>query len=379
MARFVAGLCAAVLLMLGETLASACPFCTAVEPTLTQRREAGAVVALAELLKSDGQGRIYNLIRVTQGADRLKDTAKLRLPADKSVKAGGLALLLSEPAGDGATESAESNWTAIPLTEVAVPYVFKAPSLRMPTSERLRYFAPFLEHADPLIAEDAWREFGHAPYDAVAKVVDALPLAKMRDWLVDRSIPQQRQGFYGLALGLARDDAQRSEHAQFLREVIDRPADDFRAGFDGVLGGYLIAAGEPSLDLIEERYLTSPEAAVGDVRHAMTALRFYHEYGREIPQERLAAALRHTLARPEFAAIAIADLSRWQDWDSLEAVAELFDRPGYEAPATRRAIAAFVLNCPGKAAQKEAARLRDVAPQVVADAEQYLLGGATDK
>lgn len=360
-------------------LAEGCPFCTAVEPTLTQRREAAAVVALAELRESGEEGRTYRFVRITKGSDRLADRESLRLPADKSAKPGGLALLLLESAGEGGADQADADWAAIPLSEIAVPYVFKAPSLREPTRERLRYFAPFLEHADQLVAEDAWREFGHAPYDAVAEVVDLLPLAKMKTWLVDANIPQHRQGFYGLALGLARNDKERGENARFLRTCIERPANDFRAGFDGVLGGYLIAAGEPALKLIEERYLANPQSANGDVRHAMTALRFYHEYGHKIPPDRLAVALRHTLSRPEFAAAAIADLSRWEDWDSLPSVVELFGRPGYEAPATRRAIAAFVLRCPGPAAQKEAARLRELAPQVVAEAEQFLLDGATDQ
>ncbi|HEV7222256.1 MAG TPA: hypothetical protein VGN42_06100, partial [Pirellulales bacterium] len=75
------------------------------------------------------------------------------------------------------------------------------------------------------------------------------------------------------------------------------------------MGGYLMAAGEPALELIEHKYLADPRAASGDVRHAMTALRFYHEYGREIPAERLARALRKLLVRQEFAAAAIVDLA----------------------------------------------------------------------
>ena len=73
----------------------------------------------------------------------------------------------------------------------------------MPAHERLRYFAEFLEHADPLVAEDAYLEFGHAPFDEVARMADLLPAAKLRAWLVDPGVPQTRKGFYGLAIGLS--------------------------------------------------------------------------------------------------------------------------------------------------------------------------------
>ena len=74
-----------------------------------------------------------------------------------------------------------------------------------------------------------------------------------------------------------------------------------RAGFDGVLGGYLMLTGERGLRQIESRYLQTPQAAGGDVRHALTALRFYHEYGKQIPEARLRQALVPLVDRPEFA------------------------------------------------------------------------------
>ena len=46
-----------------------------------------------------------------------------------------------------------------------------------------------LEHANALVAEDAYREFGNAPYDVVALVADRLPYAAMRRWIVDPRIP----------------------------------------------------------------------------------------------------------------------------------------------------------------------------------------------
>ena len=93
----------------------------------------------------------------------------------------------------------------------------------MPAASRLSYFAKYLEHANRLIAEDAYLEFGSASYDEVRQVADQLPFASMRRFLVDANIPEERKGFYGLALGLATKDADRQANEKLLRQMIDAP------------------------------------------------------------------------------------------------------------------------------------------------------------
>ena len=358
--------------------AAACPFCTALKPTLCQRRESAQFVALGELQKHSGDAAEFLLHDVRKGAGRLKrgESAKLLVKVKQS--AGTLVLLFGE--GAAGDPPARLRWTAQPVNETSYAYFARAPSLRKSAPERLAYFAPRLEHADPLVAEDAWQEFGHAPYDDVAKVADRLSASRLRAWLVDEGVPQTRKGFYGMALGIAGPlSADGLDNAAFLRSLILRPADDFRAGFDGVLAGYLLATGQQGLTLIEDRYLANPKAAVGDVRHAMSALRFYHESGREIPARRLAEALRHALARPEFAAEAITDLARWRDWDALPLVAPLYDRKGFTDSDIRRAIVGYLLVCPRPRAAERLAELRRRDPEGIAAAEKALTALGTAK
>jgi hypothetical protein len=189
---------------------------------------------------------------------------------------------------------------------------------------------------------------------------------------VDGGVPEARKGFYGLALGLARTPEAQAAHAAVLRRVIETPDDDFRSGFDGVLGGWLLLTGTSGLELVESCYLANPKAAEGDVRHALAALRFYREYGREIPLARLCAAMRKLLARPSVAEAATIDLARWQDWGALDTIAGLYTKPGYEAPAVRRAIVGYLLACPEPAAREALVRLRGLDPAGVASAEEVL-------
>src|SRR6185295_19585956 len=195
---------------------------------------------------------------------------------------------------------------------------------------------------------------------------------RLRRWIVDEKVPQTRKGFYGLALGLANGVDDRRKNAEVLHGLILAPASDFRAGFDGVLGGYLLLEGKPGLKLIRDRYLANKDAADGDVRHALTALRFYHEFGRDIPAEQLLSAVRLLLVRPEFADGVVVDLARWQDWSVVQRVADMYGPKEFNSPSIRRAIVGYLTACPNKDAAIQLARLKQTDPTGVAEAERAL-------
>ena len=345
--------------------ASACPFCTAVAPSLAQERDSDDIVALAEVVDISGKPYRFNLHRVIKGAEDLTDPKTLSANLSIAVKQGSLVILF------GNRQESTIDWTAVEVNEASAAYFVHAPPLRELEADRLEYFAPFLEHADSTIAEDAYREFGRAHLDAVKKVVDRIPNDRVREWLTSPAVPESRKGFYGLLLGLAREERDRTANAELLKSLILADADDFRSGFDGLLGGYLLLTGADGLTLLEQRYFANPKAAVGDVRHAMTALRFFQEYGREIPPEKLAAALAQVLVRPEFAQAAITDLARWQRWEFVDRIADLYDA-STSTSEIRRAIIGYLRACPNAPAETRLTQLRAKDPTGVTAAEEVL-------
>jgi hypothetical protein len=378
------------LLLAISATAFGCPFCTALEPTLASRRESAAVVALGEVRGIEGRKLDVRLHRTLKGEKLLAGQDSIVVPAAGTLKVGTLLLVfgdLVETEADEkgnletqavATKGESLRFAAVPVSETSYAYFAQAPDLRKTAPERLRYFARFLEHADPTIAGDAYQEFAHASFGDVAQAADALPGDKLIGWLASERVPPARKGFYALALSFNETEPLRRFHADVLFKMILAPSDDFRAGFDGVIGGYLLLRGASGLDQIDELYLSNPKAADGDVRHALAALRFYREFGDEIPRERLAKALRHVLARPEFADAVVTDLARWKDWSALDEIAGLYTQDAYAQPAVRRAIVGYLLACPEAAAAVQLKRLRGIDPQGVAAAEQVLsaLGGS---
>ncbi|MBI1903451.1 MAG: hypothetical protein HYS13_20300 [Planctomycetia bacterium] len=352
----------------------ACPFCSAYKPTLSQDRESAAVVALAEVTSRADATLKVRVHHVASGKSRMAGVASLAIESDLEARPGALVLLLAEAPDDGKLQ-----WTAFRASELSFAYLLKAPSLRTDQAERLKYFAKYLEHADPAIAEDAYLEFAHAPFDVVAKTADSLDGEKLRAWLADEAVPAERKGLYGLALGLVGPPEKRAENAKFLRKLVEAPGTDFQAGWDGIIGGFLVADGEAALKTLEELYLAKPDAAVGHVRHAMTALRFYREFGRDIPPERLAQATRRLVERPAFAALAIADLARLEDWDSVDAVAALFGRKDFDDVQTKKAVVFFLLACPRPEARTRLAAIRQRDEKFVAAAERQFGQSDQDK
>ncbi|MBA4020576.1 MAG: hypothetical protein C0483_25745 [Pirellula sp.] len=360
----------AVFLLLSPTaLLHACPFCNAVQPSFAERRADADALLLAEAV---GDGT-FAVRQVFDGAARLGKPTTIEAD-DSDLPEGQLVLLLGRYDADAASEP--WNWLSEPVDEASLAYYVRAPSVKLPSAERLRYFVKYLEHADADIAEDAFREFGRAPFEAVAAVADGLPYAKMRAWLVDAAVPGERKGFYGMALGLAPSGAERDADRALLRQTVVAPAGEFRAGFDGILGGYLLVDGTAALDLIDERILRNPQAAEGDVRHAQAALRFYLQYGREVPEARLIASVASLLDRPATAPGALQDLTRRRAWGYTARAEALFLQSSGDDPALDRAVVGYLLLCPDVSAAAALRKLKSAAPERTAAALRHaeLLG-----
>jgi hypothetical protein len=193
--------------------------------------------------------------------------------------------------------------------------------------------------------------------------------ARLRAWVREPGIDPARRGFYGLALGLVaattNDAETRRVAIETLRDAAAAPADDFRAGFDGILGGLLVADGEAGLDWIEGRGLLDAAAARArplDQKHLLAALRFAWEcLAGTVPRPRIVAATRALVPSPVVAADAAIDLARYEAWDAADDVAALWDGLGRDDPLVRRAVAGYLAACPTPAGRwhLEAIRARD--------------------
>ena len=357
------------------TVSPGCPFCGIVDVPLAQRRDAAESVAIGEAagpLQPPADGRLVQPLRIQQVVRkprRFDASVGTVVTAEVAGAVQGTALLLgrmAEPEDGG-------RWRAIAADETLLGHVLEAPSVATPAAARLEWFARRLWHPDPRIAADALAEFAAAPYAAVVAAAGALDAERLRAAVGDPGGSQGRRGFFGLALGIvaARTGSpeERAACLQSLHAAIEAPADDFRAGFDGILAGELVAEGEKGLAYLRDRGFCSPAARPIDQRHLLAALRFaWENLAEQIPGRSVAGATLDLARSPAVAADSIIDLARYGAWEGLESVAAAWHTVGADDPQVRRAVAGYLSACPLPEAREQIASLASKDPQQWAEA-----------
>ncbi len=375
----------------GAQAALACPFCPGVSLTLSEQLSQADAVVLVQWVegtkpKDTDAGRtvykVTRIVRAPQGA--VKNNQRVVLTRYRRGQPGDLFLL-------SGTQAQAIEWNRpLEVTETSFNYIVQSPSTEVASQKRLAYFLKFLEFPNELVSNDAFAEFGNAPYKDIAAIRDKMPVEKVRKWALNKETSPTRLGLYGLMLGLCGKE----KDAPAMKAKIGEKTDEFRLGVDGLMSGYLLLTGAEGLKFIEESKLKDKTVAFSDTYAAMQALRFIWTYGDgAIEKERLRASMRLLLDRPELTDLVIADLARWKDWSVQERLMTLYGADEYNIPSIKRAIVRYMLVCSkdvpkkedskketsvdaelpehAKAAKKHLAMLRKKDPKTVKDSERF--------
>ena len=166
--------------------AYACPFCSAVSQTLSQELDGVDVSVIARLvslppeadLESDDPAG-FDLDDPDSGTAEFEVVEAIR--GDDAPAKGDIIravyfgsneqkknFLIHGIAGE------KIDWTTpLPLTDRGIEYIKTLGTLPEKGADRLAFFLNHLEDKDPLLAQDAYDEFGRAPYEEVVHRCDA--------------------------------------------------------------------------------------------------------------------------------------------------------------------------------------------------------------
>jgi hypothetical protein len=373
-------------LLLPAAAVAECPFCPSVTLTMAEQvAQADAVVlvewksAAAADNKNKSGNTDYEIVQAVR--DPLKSLVKgqtVSIAGYRVGRAGDLSLLLG-------SKGMKIDWAPpIEVTETVFNYIVQAPSPEVPTEKRLEYFLKFLEYPDPTISADAFSEIANAEYKHIVLLTPKLPREKLRKWLSSKDLPEVRLGLYGLLLGLCGKE----EDLALMESKIAEPGSPqaIRMGIDGVIGGYLLLAGDKGLEFVEKKKLADRSVPFSETYSAMKALEFMWTFGEgKVTPDKLKAAMRIVLDRPELADLVIADLARWKDWSVMDRVVALFGEPQYDIPSIRRAVVRYLYACTKDlvkdkpegphvaAAKKRIEEIRQRDPKTVKDVERFSL------
>ncbi len=408
---------------LGLQGAHGCPFCSAVSQTLSQEIAGADAAVIARLIKLPSEAdansaldlddpdsgtaefEVLEIIRSKDLADKAPskgDTIKTVYFGNKDQKK---IFMVTGIAGK------RIDWTTpLPLTEKSVEYIKSLDTLPEKGAERLAFFLDYLEHEDPLLAQDAYDEFGRAPYDEVIAVGDQIDRPQLLGWIEDAQVGPTRRRLYLTMLGICGKDEDiaflesllRYDYKQMkpglaamqaimaqagpafgssvLNEMVKADVRRKQQCLDALVAAYLKLKGPEGLPLIEERFLANPAAEYTHVYAAVMALRFHGEETDSLPRERLLQSVRKVLGNPDIADQVIPDLARWEDWSVMDQLVTMF-KESEENGWVRQPVVSYLLAATdqppeisdrAKAALKE---LEELDPQGVKRAKSYMAFG----
>ncbi len=416
---------------------SACPFCNATSQTLSEEIQSADVAVLAEGIDfGDSAGSATNpnpgepgasetkkaspniaseidsgsgmatfrILQALRGKEKLGTTGQLQVVyfGDPQPSKNFLITGISN-AGMGAVAGGEEiepgkpriDWsTPLPLSKEGVEYIKQLIPLPAKGAERLLFFMAYLEHEDPLLAQDAYDEFARAPYAMILELGDRMDRKQLVDWINDPQVGPTRRRLYLTMLGVCGQ----AEDVNMLESLLQHDYRQVQPGvaamvsFAGLAGSamglpivdelvkaesrrkkqcldalvacYLKLKGPAGMALVDRQFLRNPTAEYTHVYATIMALRFHGEETDVIPRERLLQSLRLVLDNAEIADQVIPDLTRWEDWEIMDKLITMFKTSEVDGWIRQPVISYLVV------ASEQSGDVGDRAKQALTELEQ---------
>lgn len=359
--------------------AEACPFCTAVAQTFTEEIATSDVAIVARLLKApvapdavDNQTELpkatFEVIDILRGEEHMSKVVEVETIYFGKAKVGTMFMVIG-------VDPPTLRWsTPLQLTRAGRQYLKNVMKLSpdykatdKAYAERLIFFHEYLEHADDMLARDAYDEFARAPYGAVRGIKDRLDHDRLVGWLQDTSIAPNRRRLYFTLLGIAGTE----NDIELLERMLQSEDRKQRAGLDALIGCYITLKGKDALPLIEDLFLKNEACEYADTYAAIMALRFHGTEGGIVTRQEVLASLRCMLERPKVADLIIPDLARWEDWESMPRLVRLFKEADDKSSWVRVPVINYLRACPLPKAKEYIAELEKIDPVAVKRARTY--------
>ncbi|QDU22766.1 hypothetical protein [Urbifossiella limnaea] len=236
-------------------------------------------------------------------------------------------------------------------------------------AKQLGFFFRRLDHAQPVVAADAFLEFAKAADADILKAAPAFDRAKLRTLIAAPATPTERLGVFAFLLGScgAADDA------AFLAALLtaNPPAERTSAAFGGLLAGYILLKPQDGW-AFAATVLADERRGYGDRLSAVNTVRFFQATRPAESKPNVLRCCAALLPCGDLADQAVEDLRRWGYWELTADVLAQFPKPTHAAPIVRRAIVRYALTCPNDDARRFVAALRQSDPRLVADVEEML-------
>lgn len=348
----------------------ACPFCSAAQQTFSEELDSSDVAVLAVEVreKKPAGGKVddkvtFHITHVIKGEKHLGKNRTIKvLYFGKQPEGTTFYLVANDPA--------MLNWsTPIALTERSTKYLGQLLTLPKEGPKRLEFFQQYLEDPEEMLARDAYDEFAKSPYDAVQAMGPKMNHDQLVAWISDGKIPASRRRLYLTMLGVCgtKDDI------ALLEKMIKSGERESKFVLDALISSYLVLRGPDGMDVVEAQFLKNPKAEYTDIWSTIQALRVMGQISNRVPKDRLVKGFRHMLDRPQLADLVIPDLSRWEDWESMDRLVTLFKNAEKDGGSfVRVPVLRYLMACPKPKAKEYLKELAALDPDAMKRASTFL-------
>ena len=401
----------------------ACPFCTVTSQTISEELDSAVVAVIARVsetakpfdpsvspdqLSPDSGTAKFEVLEILRGADKHPELKELRVVFFGEDDPNKVYLISGIDAGIPPADATQvADWTTpLPLTPRGVEYVKKLETLPKKGADRLAFFQEYFEDEEPLLAQDAYDEFARSPYADVIALKDRMDREQLLAWVADAEVGPTRRRLYLTMLGICgrpedtdqletmiKYNFQQTEPAlsalvsvmgvqgtslgaPLAAELVRADVRRQQQCLDALIAAYLKLKGPAGLPLINEQFLANPDAEYTHVYATIMALRFHGEETDVLPREDLLNSMRLVLDNPEAADLILPDLTRWEDWEMLDRLVEMF-KEADEDSWIRDPVISYVLVASeqpgdvGNRATKALEELEEIDPKGVKRARTY--------
>jgi hypothetical protein len=254
-----------------------------------------------------------------------------------------------------------------PVSPALVEYLCGALALN-PTdaSKRFAYLGRFLDHPDPEVAGDAFREFAQAGDVDIAVAARQLDPAKLRKLLTDPQTPPDRLTLFAYLLGGCGS----AGDADLLARLIRASDDRFARAIGGLLAGYTQLRPDEGWRTLHG-ILSDPQQPFARRLAALSTVRFFYR-SQPMSRPRALQVVGILVPQGDLCDLAVEDLRQWREWGLTTDVLAQYGKKSHAAPMVRRAIARYALSCPRPEAKQFVDQLRRMDWQLVKDVEDAM-------
>jgi hypothetical protein len=358
--------------------ASACPFCSASQMTLSEELKTNDACVVIKLVHRppeqpadapiEASQCTFEVVEALKGEEHLARLSDGKKPYQIKILYFGDQPLGTNFLAYGIDPTNLAWGTPTLLSETALAYVRKLPKLPDAGAERLVFFQDYFENSDALLASDAYDEFAKAPYSELIAIKDKMPREKLVKWIGDKNVSTSRRRLYLCMLSVCG----KPEDIVMLERLIRSEDRQTRTALDAMIGSYLTLKGPAGMPLVEDLFLKNADAEYTDTYSAIMALRFIGTETTAIARPRLLEGLRHMLSRPKLADLVISDLTRWQDWSAMPRLVELFKTADEQSAWVRVPVINYLRACPLPEAKARLEELAALDPEAMKRAAFYV-------